>query len=81
MFKRVSGILNDVQVLRNDGGRAETCLDRFSVLIRIDYEFVSAASEVINAKVPNSRFIRRAPDHLPLVVKLSLPGANRRLAS
>lgn len=80
VVKRVSGILNDVQVLRNDGGQPQKTYPSTFPLFRIDYVFVSRDIKVINTEVPDSRFIRRTSDHLPLVVKLSLPEPSRPFA-
>jgi len=41
---------------------------------RIDHVFVSAELEVVAVEVPRDDLIRRASDHLPLVVELQLRG-------
>jgi endonuclease/exonuclease/phosphatase family metal-dependent hydrolase len=80
VVKRISGMLNDVQVHRNSGGRQRKTYPSMFPLFRIDYVFVSRDVEVINAIVPDSRSIRKASDHLPLVATLMLPEPDRLAA-
>jgi len=81
VVKNLSGILNDVQVFRNDGGSPQKTYPGMFPVFRIDYVFVSRDIEVLNVEVPNSRLVRSASDHLPLVAKLRLPETNHLSAS
>jgi endonuclease/exonuclease/phosphatase family metal-dependent hydrolase len=69
--KRLSRRLSDVQHAL-DGHRPKQTFCGRLPLGRIDHVYVSPHWEVVDIQVPRSDIIRRASDHLPLVVDLRL---------
>jgi endonuclease/exonuclease/phosphatase family metal-dependent hydrolase len=69
--KRLSRRLRDVQCAL-DGHRPKQTFCGRLPLGRIDHVYVSSHWDVVDIQVPRSDIIRRASDHLPLIVDLRL---------
>lgn len=71
-IRRIGKKFLDAQLQRKTRRFQKTYPSRFP-LVRIDYIFISGDIRVKSAVVPRSPLIRRASDHLPLVVGIIVP--------
>jgi endonuclease/exonuclease/phosphatase family metal-dependent hydrolase len=78
--KRLSRRLQDVQHAL-DGHRPKQTFCGRLPLGRIDHVYMSGDWEVVDVQVPRSDIIRRASDHLPLVVDLRLTSQTANLTT
>jgi len=72
VYRKLCGRLQDAQVCLN-GHRPQRTFFSHYPLGRIDYVFYHGEIEVVGIEVPRSEMIRRASDHLPLIVEVKLP--------
>ncbi|HEV8630358.1 MAG TPA: endonuclease/exonuclease/phosphatase family protein [Thermoanaerobaculia bacterium] len=73
--RRLAEVLVDaVLVAPPEGGRAAT-FPATRPLVRLDHVMVSPDLRVCRTDIPRGREVRRASDHLPVVVDLELPSA------
>jgi endonuclease/exonuclease/phosphatase family metal-dependent hydrolase len=72
VYRKLCGRLHDAQVCLNGHRPQRTFLSRYPVG-RIDYVFYHGELEVVGIEVPRTDLIRKASDHLPLIVEVKLP--------
>jgi endonuclease/exonuclease/phosphatase family metal-dependent hydrolase len=70
-YRRLRGRLRDAQLSLNGHRPQRTFFSRYPVN-RIDHVFVGGGIEVADVEVPRTELIRKASDHLPLVVDIHL---------
>lgn len=69
--RRLEGTLVDVALVSPPAGASAT-FPALRPLVRLDHVLVSPDVRVLRTEVPRSRELRRASDHLPLVVDLEV---------
>jgi endonuclease/exonuclease/phosphatase family metal-dependent hydrolase len=73
VYRRVCARLRDAQVGLNNHRPQRTFFSHYP-FGRIDYVFYHGELEVVGIEVPRSELIRKASDHLPLIVDVKLSG-------
>ena len=73
VFRLLEERLMNVEKLKGNG-EIEKTWPSFHPMLNFDHMFISGDLAVVAVKVPADGMVRRASDHLPFFVELSLPG-------